>query len=215
MKKAKTLLFALLLLAAPAFAADAEREQLARERAVLDAQFAAESKACQQRFVVTSCVEDAQARHVQALKPIVAREQTLDEIARRERAAAQQEHMRQRQQEAGSSEAARRTQLIKQAAQPQPAPRSAPHAHPGPTPEQREKAIEDKTAASERAAQAGRERMARHEAELRQRQQNATKREAQRLAKTKGKKATQLPAPTQAEIDKLKATLPPASAASK
>ena len=211
------LVFALLLLALPALAADLERQQLSKQRAALDAQLAAESKACQQRFVVTSCVEEAKARHVQALKPIVAREQALDEIARRERAAAQQEKVRQREQEVGSNEAAHRTELIKRANQPQ-VPRSAPRPHPGPTPAQQQKAIEQKTVASERQAEQNRERLARHEAELKQRQQDAAKREAQRVEKTKGKKVTPLPQPTQAEIDKLKAAAlasRPASAASR
>jgi len=208
----RLLVFALLLLAAPAWAADTERQQLVKQRATLDAQLAAERKACQERFVVTSCIEEANARHVAALKPIVAREQALDEIDRQERAAAQQERVRQRQQDAGSSEAAHRTELIKQANQPAPAPRGAPRVRPGPTPEQRAQSIQGKAEASEREAALNRERTEKREAVLKQRQQDAAKREAQRVAKTKGKKVTLLPAPSQAEIDKLKAASAPAAA---
>ncbi len=212
--KVSVLVALLLLLCASAFAADGtERQQLIKKRAALDAQLAAESKACQQRFAVTACVEEAKGRHAQALVPIVAREQALDEIARRERAAAQQERVRQREQEAGHNEAAHRTELIMQANQP-PVPRSAPRPHPGPTPAQRAKAIQDKTEASEREAELNRERSSKREATLNQRQQDAAKREAQRQDKTKGKKATLLPTPSQAEIDKLKAASAP-SAASK
>jgi hypothetical protein len=189
---------------------------LTQQRAALDAQLAAERESCEQRFAVTSCLEEANARHAQALKPIVAREQALNEIARQERAAAQQERVRQRQQEAGSSEAAHRTELIKQASQPAQASRAVPREHPGPTPEQRQQAIKAKTEASAQEAAQNRERVQKREAALKLRQQDAATRETQRVAKTKGKKATALPTPSQDEIEKLKAAVAsPASAASR
>ena len=48
--------------AAPARAAesdDAERHRIAEERAAIEARYAARTRECRDRFIVTSCVDDA------------------------------------------------------------------------------------------------------------------------------------------------------------
>ncbi|HEY4082617.1 MAG TPA: hypothetical protein VGM81_18175 [Burkholderiaceae bacterium] len=213
----KTLLVLTLCLAAlPAFAADvvSERKQLAQQRSEIEARFAAEAKACTDRFVVNACLDDVHARRATALRPIVAREQEVDAAERQARATAQRERVRQRQQDAGSSDAAHRTEVIKQSIDPQTRVRAEAKPHAVITPEQRRKGIAAKTEASEEQAELNRQRQANHAAELDQRRKDAAKREALRLGKTKGKVATPLPKPTEAEIAKLKASVP-ASAASR
>ena len=212
----KSLILMLCLAALPAFAADvvSERKQLAQQRSEIDARFAAEAKACTDRFVVNACLDDVHARRAIALKPIVAREQEVDAAERQARSAAQHERVRQRQQDAGTSDAARRTDLIKQSIDPQTRVRAEAKPHAVITPEQRQKTIAAKTEASEDQAEINRQRQANHAAELEQRRKDAAKREAQRVEKTKGKVATPLPKPTEAEIAKLKASVP-ASAASR
>jgi hypothetical protein len=212
----KLLLLTLCLAASSAFAADAvsERKQLAQQRSEIEARFAAEAKACTDRFVVNACLDDVHARRGEALKPVVAKEQVLDAAERQARADAQHERVRQRQQDAGSNDAAHRTELIKQSIDPQTRVRAEAKPHAVVTPEQRQKTIAAKTEASEQQAGLNRERQANHAVELEQRRKDAAKREAQRVEKTKGKVATPLPKPTEAEIAKLKASAP-ASAASR
>ena len=100
----------LLLAATPSqvAAADAaeQREQLrARiqaERERIEARFSAEMTACQQRFVVTACAEDASQRRREALAGPRAQAFMLDDMERRERAIARREAVIAKQREAAS-----------------------------------------------------------------------------------------------------------------
>jgi hypothetical protein len=208
MRTLPALALLLTLNAALAAGTQAERQDLARQRAEIAARFAAESKTCAERFLVNACMDEARARQSAALKPVIAREQQLDLADRRQRAAEQAERVRQRQQEAGSTEAAHRTELFKPAAPAASHPRPEAQPHPAPTPEARQQAIEQKTEAGEREGARNRERLRFREAALRQRQEDAAKSEAQRAGKTKGKKAIALPTPSAAEIEQLKASAP-------
>jgi colicin import membrane protein len=87
-----SLLLVWLALAGPIRAATpapdaAERERIAGERAVVETRYAEERLACQQNFVVTSCVEDARRREREALGGLRRQEALLDEAQRRQRAA--------------------------------------------------------------------------------------------------------------------------------
>jgi colicin import membrane protein len=83
------LLLALAGLAAPAVAAPsadgAERARIAAERSALDARFAERERECRQRFVVTSCVDDARRERRRGLDGLKARQLQLDEAKRRAR----------------------------------------------------------------------------------------------------------------------------------
>ena len=85
------LLFAGALAAAlPARAAgadDAERHRIAEERAAIEARYVARERECRDRFVVTSCVDDAKAERRHALDALRARQLKLDEEQRRARTA--------------------------------------------------------------------------------------------------------------------------------
>ena len=74
--------------AAPARAEDSERRKIAQERTAIEARHAARERECRDRFVVTSCVEDAKRERRQGLDALRARQIKLDEHERRERAAA-------------------------------------------------------------------------------------------------------------------------------
>jgi colicin import membrane protein len=81
-----------LLLAAPAVQAqDADRLQLAAERAALQSRFEAQVKECQTRFAVTACVDDVRLRRREALAPVRARELQLDDAERSARAASREQ----------------------------------------------------------------------------------------------------------------------------
>ena len=83
------LLLALAAAAAPAVAATsadaAEHARIANERAALEASFAARERECGERFVVTSCVDDAKRERRRALDGLKARQLKLDEARRRAR----------------------------------------------------------------------------------------------------------------------------------
>ena len=70
-----------------AVAAGDEREDIARLRAALERDFAAEAAACRDRFAVNACLEDVGRRRRQALEPLRDREWRLEERERRERTA--------------------------------------------------------------------------------------------------------------------------------
>ena len=77
-------------LAAPARAAagdDAERRRIADERAAIEARYAARTRECSDRFIVTSCVDDAKLERRRGLDALRARQLTLDEEKRRARTA--------------------------------------------------------------------------------------------------------------------------------
>ncbi len=75
---------------APATAAsadDAERASIAAERASIEARYAERERECVQRFVVTSCVDEAKRERRLGLDALKARQLALDEARRRARTA--------------------------------------------------------------------------------------------------------------------------------
>ncbi len=84
-------------------AEDAERTALAQERAAIDSTYSARLEQCRQRFVVTSCVEDAKRDRRHGLDDLHLRQIKLDESRRRERSAARRAEL-----SAHAAEAARR-----------------------------------------------------------------------------------------------------------
>lgn len=79
---------ALAALPLPAVAADDERVRLVQQRRALSDTFAAEERACAQRFAVTACVDEIKLRRRDALAPLRERELQIDEAERVQRAAA-------------------------------------------------------------------------------------------------------------------------------
>jgi colicin import membrane protein len=71
--------------AAAASADDTERQHIATERAAAEARYAARERECRERFVVTSCVDDAKRERRQVLDALKARQLRLDEAKRRAR----------------------------------------------------------------------------------------------------------------------------------
>ena len=85
-----SLLFLLAATAASApvsSATPSPRAEVAAARAAIEARFTRETAECQQRFVVSSCVEEARQRRHDALAPLVKREHELSAEERRARAA--------------------------------------------------------------------------------------------------------------------------------
>jgi hypothetical protein len=83
-------LAALASTAAPSLAAAnaaTERERITRERADVQAAFTRQEATCQQRFIVTPCIEAAHKAQREALARLHRQEVLLDEQARKQRAA--------------------------------------------------------------------------------------------------------------------------------
>lgn len=70
-----------------AVAADGERTRLVQQRLLLSETFAAEERACAQRFAVTACVDEAKLRRREALAPLRERELQIDAAEREQKAA--------------------------------------------------------------------------------------------------------------------------------
>lgn len=79
-----------LMLPLLAWAQDNERERLAAQRQALVERYAAEERACRERFVVSSCVDALRERRRVALAPLRERELALEDAQRQQRALSRQ-----------------------------------------------------------------------------------------------------------------------------
>ena len=88
---------ALIVAAAPADAVvddGVERERIGRERVATEARFAEQERACQERFAVTTCVQEAQHQRRVSLARLRGQQTQLDDEKRRQRAAERTESIR-------------------------------------------------------------------------------------------------------------------------
>ena len=176
--------------AAEATSDAAQRQQIKTERADAEARFKQAEADCNKRFIVSSCIAEAQAQRRGAVNELRMRELALDEAKRK----------------ADAEESARRVQAKQDeaASRPPPVPRAA-SAPPGAAASAangraggeraraRSKTADEATAAAARVAAQQRRAM---EAEAHR--QDVEKRNAERVAR--GKKSTPLPVPTAASV---------------
>jgi colicin import membrane protein len=148
-----------------------EHERIAAERAAVNARFAEQERACQEKFVVTACVDAARKEQRQTLMRLKRAETVLDEAERRETAARRRQVL----QERGAVQGARASGPAAEARQPltrnPPAPNPTavlpPHRPASSAAEQRaaEQRNEAAFEARARAAQAHRDTVARRNAQ--------------------------------------------------
>jgi hypothetical protein len=177
--------------AAEPASAVAEREQIQRERAAVEARYAQTEADCQKRFAVSGCVTQAQAQRREELSALRLRELALDDARRKAEAEENERRL-----------AAKRAEAL---ARPQPVPRaaSAPRAAasapagsasaPGDRARRRSKTADDAAEAAARVAAQQRRAM-----EAAAHRQQVEQRNAERAAR--GKKSTPLPVPTAASV---------------
>jgi colicin import membrane protein len=72
----------------------AQRERIKTERAHAEAVFAQRQRECSERFVVTSCIDEARRDRRQAIERLDRREAALNEAERKQRAALRMEAIR-------------------------------------------------------------------------------------------------------------------------
>ena len=148
---------------------DAERVRLVQERAAIEAEYTSRHAECSQRFVVTSCVEDAKRDRRRGLDGLRTRQIALDESRRKERSTARRLELSGNAAELARREAARANRHA-------PAASDAGHDEPGrsvpprqsiaerPSPAKRHEAAADRASGAngadtaDRAAKEGRSR---------------------------------------------------------
>ena len=160
------------------------RARIQAESTRIEAMFSVDMDACQQRFAVTACVEQARQRRRDALAAPRSQALVLDDIDRRERAVARREAITIKQREAAS-----------RAAPPLPASAALTRVQPSPSAASTAVRRSHSTAASDTAAEALRRAHATRErqAEIETTQQRIRARQIDRLRA--GKVAAPLPEP--------------------
>jgi hypothetical protein len=175
--------------AAESAAALAERDQIQRERAAVEARYKQTEADCKTRFAVSGCVADAQAQRREALSSLRLRELTLDDAWRKAEAEENERRLAAKQADALS-----RAPPVPRAAS---APLSPASAVASPSPNERVKSrsrtADDATAAAERVVA-----QQRRASEAEAHRQQVEQRNAERAAR--GKKSTPLPVPTAASV---------------
>ena len=171
--------------------AQAERHQIKTERAAANAGLNKAEAECRQRFVVSSCVNEAQAQHREAMSALRMRELTLDEAKRKAEVEANERRI-----EAKRAEAANRPSPAPRVAS-APKPSAAASTASGPVASEpvrkRSKTGDEAAAAAARVAA-----QQRRVAEAAAHRQEVEQRNAERLAR--GKKSTPLPVPSAASV---------------
>jgi len=72
---------------------EAQPDELRRQRAAIETEYAQRDQACRQQFVVTPCLERSRLDKQAALQGVKAQELALDETLRRQRAQAQSQRV--------------------------------------------------------------------------------------------------------------------------
>ena len=167
----RTLLTLALALSVALAHAESERDRIAAERATATARFAEQERACQERFVVTSCVDAARKEQQMTLTRLHRAELVLDESERREAGARRRQALQERAaaQEARASEPAEeaRREYPHSATAPNPGAASQPQRLPPSAADQRASEQRNEAAfeARTRAARAHRESVERRNAQ--------------------------------------------------
>ena len=149
--------------------ADPQRERIAAERATAMTRFAEQERACNEKFIVTSCVDAARKEQRMTLDRLHRAELVLDEAERREAAARRRQELQQRaaaqNARAGTPEPAERSESTRAA--PTPNPPARPQRSASSVLERRavEQRNEAEFEAKTRAARAHREAVERRNAE--------------------------------------------------
>jgi colicin import membrane protein len=87
-----------------------ERGRIVTERADVEARFASRERECRQRFIVTSCLNEAKADRRQALDRLRTRQIALDEVRRQERSEVRRAELQEKATEDARRESARAAQ---------------------------------------------------------------------------------------------------------
>lgn len=99
-------------------AAEMTRAEIGAARARIEQTYQAKVRECNQRFVVTGCLEDARDERIRQLRPLDHAEHQVNAEERLRRSAAARERVEKNEREAAQDEARRKTESVREAAQP-------------------------------------------------------------------------------------------------
>lgn len=111
-----------------------ERQRLAAERAAVEVRYVEREAACQQRFAVTDCVNDAKKERRDALAPLRRLGAAIDDAQRKQRAAQRREDVRRKVDNAQTRE---REVVVREAPAAARLPAAAPPAEAGSAPQRK------------------------------------------------------------------------------
>lgn len=169
--------------AASAAAPGMSKKELDAARQRVEKEYAEKVRECRQRFVVTSCLEDARDERIRLLRPLDRAEHQVNAEERQRRAAVARERIEEKERDAAAEEAKRKTESVKAAEQPV-APPKVPAAHtPRANPELHQRRQAQQEAAAEAEAAKRRQAAAERRKDIAERQRKAQDQQAKRVEK--------------------------------
>jgi len=103
-------------------AAEMTRAEIGAARARIEQAYQTKVRECNQRFVVTGCLEEARDERIRELRPLDHAEHQVNAEERLRRSTAARERVQENEREAAKDEARRKTESVREAAQPASAP---------------------------------------------------------------------------------------------
>ena len=148
-----TLCASLSSLPGPAQAAEMTRAQIEAARARVETDYQDKVRECRQRFVVTSCLEDARDERIRLLRPLDRAEHIVNAEDRERRGVAARARVLENERQAAADEARRKTESVRMADHPASAPQVPAAKTPRANPElhQRQQAQQDAEAKAKAA----------------------------------------------------------------
>lgn len=164
-------------------AAEMTRAEIGAARARIEQAYQAKVRECNQRFVVTGCVEEARDERVRLLRPLDHAEHQVNAEERQRRSAAARERVEEKEREAAQDEARRKTESVREATQPASAPGLPAARTPRANPELHRRREAKQEAGARADAARRREAAAERRVKAQERQQKAGEQQVQRAAK--------------------------------
>jgi hypothetical protein len=159
--------------AASAAAPGMSKKELDAARARVEKDYADKVKECRQRFVVTSCLEDARDERIRLLRPLDRAEHQVNAEERLRKGAAARERVEEKEREAAADEARRKTESVRAAEQPVTVPQQPASHTPRANPELHQRRQAQQEAAAQAEAAKRREAAADRRKEASDRQRKA------------------------------------------
>ena len=181
-------------------AAEMTRAEIDAARTRIEQTYQAKLKDCNQRFVVTGCLEEARDERIRALRPLDRVEHQLNAEDRQRRAAAARERVQEKERDAAQDEARRKTESVRESVQPASAPTIPGARAPRANPElhQRREARQEAEAKAEAAKR--REAAGERRVKAQERQRKASEQQASHAAKAASSPAPKNPKPPVAHL---------------
>lgn len=169
--------------AASAAAPGMSKKELDAARARVEKEYADKVRECRQRFVVTSCLEEARDDRIRLLRPLDRAEHQVNAEERLRRGAAARERVEEKERDAAAEESHRKTESVKAADHPDAAPQTPASHTPRANPELHQRRQAQQEAAAQAEAAKRREAAAERRKDIAERQRKARELQVKRAEK--------------------------------